>query len=75
MAAQYEYKFVRLKRVGFVQSLRRLETPAMDIYQETVHEYVSQGWRLVQIFAPGTGLIGEAQFFDIIFERPVTPTI
>ena len=41
----------------------------MEGYQGTVHQYASQGWRLVQIFAPATKLgVG---FWELIFERPV----
>jgi hypothetical protein len=44
---------------------------ARQEYQELVHEQARQGWRLVQIFAPGTSVHGLASYFELIFERPV----
>ena len=29
------------------------------------------GWRLVQIFAPSTGVYGAAKYFEIILEREI----
>ena len=49
-------------------------TPAQEAregYQDVVHRYASEGWRLVQIFAPGLGLEGAASYFELILERPV----
>ncbi len=31
----------------------------------------AEGWRLVEIFAPGLGVHGVAAYFELIFERPV----
>jgi hypothetical protein len=61
----YEYKFVRLGE-GWI-SVRR---EARETYQEVVHAHAREGWRLVQIFAPGTGGYGHAKYFELIFERP-----
>jgi hypothetical protein len=60
----YEYKFLR---VG--EGLLSVRREARDRYQEVVHEHANQGWRLVQIFAPGVGVYGAAKFYELIFER------
>jgi hypothetical protein len=36
-----------------------------------VDDHAAKGWRLVQIFAPGTGVYGSAKYFEVIFEREV----
>jgi hypothetical protein len=41
-----------------------------EAYQNVVHEHARQGWRLVQIFAPGTAAFGAARYYELIFERP-----
>jgi uncharacterized protein DUF4177 len=62
----YEYKFVRIGE-GVLWAKREAD----EKYKETIVEHARQGWRLVQIFAPGMGAAGRATFFEIIFERPV----
>jgi hypothetical protein len=57
----YEYKFVRIY-VSFWQK------PQGD-YQEIIREYTEEGWRFVQVFAPGLSAAGNVRYFDIIFER------
>ena len=64
MEQRFEYKFVRLK-VGFLGNQAELR------YQETVHQHAREGWRLVQVFAPGISSIGTATYYELIFERPV----
>jgi len=64
MSKSYEYKFVRLGE-GWV-GVRRA---ARDSYQEVVHQHARDGWKLVQIFAPGTGAYGAAKYYEMIFER------
>lgn len=64
MSARCEYKFVRLG-LGFFSG-----RPGRD-YQEIVDDHAAKGWRLVQIFAPGTGVYGSAKYFEVIFEREV----
>jgi hypothetical protein len=55
---KYEYKFVRL------------EQQARKDYAQKVQEYAGEGWRLVQILAPGAGGLGaRANFIEIILER------
>jgi Domain of unknown function (DUF4177) len=34
-----------------------------------VHEHAQDGWRLVQIFAPGVAAFGAAKYYELIFER------
>ena len=38
-------------------------------YQDVIHGYARDGWRLVQIFAPGVGGYGAAKYYELIFER------
>ena len=67
MDRKYEYKFVRLGEgwLGVKKSAK------MD-YQQVVHEHARQGWRLVQIFAPGTGGYGMAKYYELIFEKQLS---
>jgi len=60
----YEYKFVRLGE-GWMAVRRE----GRESYQEAVHQHARDGWRLVQIFSPGTGAYGAAKYFELIFER------
>lgn len=64
--SKYEYKFVRLG-----EGALGVKRTAKRNYQAAVHEHARDGWRLVQIFSPSTGLYGAAQFFELIFEREV----
>jgi hypothetical protein len=66
MSQEYEYEFVRLGEGWF--SARR---SGPNEYQRVVHQYAGQGWRLVQFFAPGTGVYGAAKYFELIFEREI----
>jgi hypothetical protein len=57
-ARRYEYEFVRLGN------------EEKDDYQRIVRERSEQGWRLVQVLAPGAGgLWGRADYVEVIFER------
>jgi hypothetical protein len=59
MQAKYEYKFIRVDQNKKGQG-----------YQEIILEQAKEGWRLVQIFAPGAGgLWAKASFCEVIFER------
>ena len=60
----YEYKFVRLGE-GWMGATRE----AKQTYQEVVQKHARDGWRLVQIFAPGIGGYGAAKYYEIILER------
>jgi hypothetical protein len=64
MPIQYEYKFVRLGE-GWVSVNKKAEAE----YQSAIHDHASEGWRLVQVFAPGTGMHGRPTFYELIFER------
>ncbi len=64
MRQRYEYKFVRLGE-GWIGVKRE----GRDNYQRVVEEHAREGWRLVQVFAPGTGGYGAAKYFEIILER------
>jgi hypothetical protein len=66
MNARYEYKFIRLGE-GWL-GVRR---SGKEGYQEVVHRNAREGWRLVQVFAPGTGGYGVAKYFELIFEREI----
>ena len=57
-----EYKFLTLA-LGFFS-----DKPKGD-YHDIINEHAREGWRLVQIFAPGTGPAGKASYFEIIFEK------
>ncbi len=62
MDQKYEYKFIRL------------DDQARFSYQKVTDEYASQGWRLLQVYAPGAGgLWASADYVELIFERPTTP--
>lgn len=69
MQRRYDYDFVRLG-----EGWMGVKRSAKEQYQQVIHERARQGWRLVQIFAPGTGGYGAAKYFELIFEREVDPT-
>jgi len=59
MQQKYEYKFIRVIQGKKSQS-----------YQEIILEQAKEGWRLVQIFAPGAGgLWAKENFCEVILER------
>ena len=37
-----------------------------------MHEHARDGWRFVQIFAPGVAAFGAARYYELIFERERT---
>ena len=63
---KYEYKFVRLGEGWF--SVKKW---ARDEYPEVVAQHAKEGWRFIQIFAPGTGSSGMAKYIELIFEREI----
>jgi Domain of unknown function (DUF4177) len=67
MAGTYEYKFVRLEQSRFWWTGPSREVLAT--YQDVVREQARDGWRLIQIFAPGVGPHGAADYFGLILER------
>ena len=68
---KYEYEFVRLGE-GQVSALLGPQTKARHDYQAVVHEHAREGWRLVQIFAPGVAAFGAAKYYELIFERELS---
>jgi hypothetical protein len=63
---KYEYKFVRIGE-GWLG----IKSGARHEYQEIVHEYARNGWRLVQVFAPSFGAYGVSKYVEMVFEREV----
>ncbi len=68
VAGSFEYKFVRLGEYRG-SALFGVRDRDRDTYEQVVHEHARDGWRLVQIFAPGTAAFGAARYYDLIFER------
>ena len=64
----YEYKFVRTGE-GRASALFGPQEKARNEYEPIVHEHACDGWRLVQIFAPGVAAFGAAKYYELIFER------
>lgn len=64
----YEYKFIKveLKTPGLLKPAE-----AKKDYHEIIREHAEEGWRFVQIFAPGTAIQGVAAYFELIFEKKV----
>jgi len=65
----YEYRFVRVGEYRG-SALFGVHDKARKSYQGVVHEHARDGWRLVQIFAPGVAAFGAAKYYELIFERP-----
>jgi Domain of unknown function (DUF4177) len=68
MGKTFEYKFVRLGEYSG-SAFFGVHDKARNTYEEVVHEYGRDGWRLVQIFAPGVAAFGAAEYYELIFER------
>lgn len=66
----FEYRFVRIGE-GRLSALFGPADKARTAYEPLVHEYAREGWRLVQIFAPGVAAFGAAKYYELIFEREV----
>lgn len=67
---RYEYKFVRLGE-NRGSAVFGVSGKARKTYEDTVQEHARDGWRLVQIFAPGVAGFGAAKYYELIFEREV----
>ncbi|MEO1497285.1 MAG: DUF4177 domain-containing protein [Planctomycetota bacterium] len=65
---RYEYDFVRVKLRSKTFSLTKV---AERDYRQIIAERAAEGWRFVQVFAPGLSLYGDPWHFELIFERPV----
>jgi hypothetical protein len=68
MDAIYEYKFVRLGDYRG-SAWFGVSDKVRNAYEDVVHEHARDGWRLVQIFAPGVATFGAAKYYELIFER------
>jgi hypothetical protein len=71
MDTTWEYKFVRLGDYKG-SAWFGVSDKARGAYEEVVHEHARDGWRLVQIFAPGVAAFGAAKYYELIFERERT---
>jgi hypothetical protein len=63
-----EYEFVRLGE-SRSSALFGPQGKARREYEAVVHGHARNGWRLVQIFAPGVAAFGAAKYYELIFER------
>ena len=63
---RYEYKFTRLG-----EGALGIKRTATEHYQEIIHQHARDGWRLVQIFSPSTGIYGASEYFELILAREV----
>ena len=68
MGTTYEYKFVRLGEYRG-SAWFGVSDKVRNAYEPVVHEHARDGWRLVQIFAPGVAAFGAAKYYELIFER------
>jgi len=57
----YEYSFRKIE-------VKKWTVGVKEDYYHIIDDYASQGWRLVQIFAPPLVSRG-APFYELIFER------
>ncbi|WP_449621158.1 DUF4177 domain-containing protein [Robertmurraya sp. Marseille-Q9965] len=60
----YEYKFYKIELSNWNGSPK-------ENYQDIITNHAKDGWKFVQIFAPGTKGYGTAAYFELIFERPL----
>ena len=66
MRQKYEYKFIRLG-VDWLM----VRGGGREHYQEQIQQQAQEGWRLVQVFAPGIGGYGAAKYYELILEREI----
>jgi len=59
---KYIYKFVRPEFSSWFSKEPKE-------YHKIIEEHGREGWRLVQVFAPGTGPSGIVSYFELIFEK------
>lgn len=60
----YEYTFKRIELKGWGKR-------AEKDYHQIINDYAKEGWRFVQIFAPGVGSYGSPVYYELIFERKI----
>ena len=68
MTNKYEYKFVRIGEYKG-SAMFGVRDKDRNAYEKIVHDHARDGWRLVQIFAPGVAAFGAAKYYELIFER------
>ena len=68
MSKGFEYKFVRLGECR-TSALFGPNGEGRKTYRSVVEDQARDGWRLVQIFAPGVAAFGAAKYYELIFER------
>ena len=68
MVKTYQYEFVRIGEYAG-SALFGVRDRDRNAYEKVVHEHARDGWRLVQIFAPGVAAFGAAKYYELIFER------
>jgi hypothetical protein len=68
--SRYEYKFVRIGEYGGSALFGVRDRDRKD-YEHVVYEHAKDGWRLVQIFAPGVAAFGAARYYEFIFEKQI----
>ncbi len=75
MGKNYEYRFVRLGEYRG-SALFGVGGKGRSDYENIVHEHARDGWRLVQIFAPGVAAFGPAKYYELIFDQegPESPS-
>lgn len=62
MNQKYDYKFIRIGKGNKSKG-----------YQEVIMENAKEGWRLVQVFAPGAGgLWAKENYCEVIMEREIS---
>jgi hypothetical protein len=71
MDKSYRYKFVRLGE-NRASAIFGVQDKERNAYEDVVHQHARNGWRLVQIFAPGVAAFGAAKYYELIFEREST---
>jgi Domain of unknown function (DUF4177) len=70
LMSRYEYKFVRIGEYAGSALFGVRDKDRQD-YEHVVREHAQDGWRLVQIFAPGVAAFGAARYYEFIFEKEV----
>ena len=68
MDRRFECKFVRIGE-NRLSAFFGVQDKARKAYEAIVQEQAGDGWRLVQIFAPGVAAFGAAKYYELIFER------
>jgi hypothetical protein len=68
VALSVEYKFIRIGE-NRLSAVFGVQDKARKGYEQVVNEHARDGWRLVQIFAPGVAAFGAAKYYELIFER------